>query len=182
MIPEELDAGGGLVLRKYKLEDAEPLGEAVTASVEHLRPFMPWANNEPVPIEDRRELVTRWRDAWGSEGDLVFAMYLGEAFIGGCGLHRRRGPHGLEIGYWVHVDYVGRGYATDASRALTSAAFTLPEIDFVEIRHDVNNTASGRIPAKLGYELVEEVESQRDAPASGGRDVVWRITRDAWDR
>ena len=49
------------------------------------------------------------------------------------GLHRRIGPAALEIGYWLHPDYPGRGYATKAVSALTEAALSLHHINRVEI-------------------------------------------------
>ena len=36
-----------------------------------------------------------------------------ERVVGGCGLHGRLDEHGLEIGYWVHVDRIGQGLATE---------------------------------------------------------------------
>ena len=54
--------------------------------------------------------------------------------------------HTLEIGYWVHVDHLQKGYATEMARILTSAAFTVPGIERVEIHHDKANTRSGAIP------------------------------------
>ena len=66
----------------------------------------------------------------------------------------RIGDGGLEIGYWVHPGFTGRGVATAAAAALTEAALALPGIDRVEIHHDILNLASGRVPAKLGYDCV----------------------------
>lgn len=180
MIAEELDAGDGLVLRRPRVEEAEAMGEAVTASIEHLRPFMAWISYEPVSIEDRRALIAAWNRAWDGGGDMVFTVWLGDAIVGSCGFHRRIGPGALEIGYWVHVDHINKGVATAISRALTSAAFTLPEIDFVEIHHDLGNVRSRRVPEKLGYELIAEIDGHEDANGRAGKDLVWRVTRDAW--
>lgn len=179
-VAEELDCGNGLVLRRCQIADAEALGVAITESIEHLRPFMEWIKNEPVPIEARRELIAGWRRSWDNGGDMVFSMWVGDTFVGGCGLHRRHGPHGLEIGYWVHVDHIGKGYATAASRAMTTASFNIPSINFVEIHHDVNNHRSGRVPEKLGYELIGDRDGEVHAPGDDGRDRIWRITRAAW--
>jgi ribosomal-protein-serine acetyltransferase len=181
-VGEVLDAGGGLVLRRPAPEHAERLAEAITASREHLRPHMGWIAHEPLPIEERLELIGRWRHDWENGGDMVLFMFVGETLVGSCGLHRRLGPHGLEIGYWVHADHVRKGYATRASAALTTAAFTLPEIDFVEIHHDVNNTRSGRVPARLGYADKGVVAGKVHAPGDDGRDRIWRVTREEWGR
>jgi RimJ/RimL family protein N-acetyltransferase len=180
-VREELNAGNGLVLRRARAEDAEAMGEAITASIEHLRPFMEWIKAEPLSLARRRMLIAGWRNAWEHGGDMVFSMWAGDAYVGGCGLHRRHGPHGLEIGYWVHVDHIGKGYATATSRALTTAAFEIPDITFVEIHHDVNNHRSGRVPEKLGYELIGDRPGEVHAPGDDGRDRIWRVTREAWE-
>ena len=53
------------------------------------------------------------------------------------------------------------------------------QIDRVEIYHDAGNTASGRVPAKLGYARLGE-RPTRDlgerAPADTGTEVLWRRT------
>ena len=50
---------------------------------------------------------------------------LDDAVLGGCGLHGRLCVTGLEIGYWVHIDHIGRGLATDASAAWVSTASSI---------------------------------------------------------
>jgi RimJ/RimL family protein N-acetyltransferase len=40
--------------------------------------------------------------------------------IGSSGLMRRIGPGGLDIGYWLHPAWTGKGLATTAVAALTA--------------------------------------------------------------
>ena len=61
---------------------------------------MPWAGR--VTVEERRTTLARWEREWDTGGDLVYGLFLGPLVAGGFGLHRRIGPTGLEIGYWVH--------------------------------------------------------------------------------
>ena len=85
-----------------------------------------------------------------------------ERVVGGCGLHGRHDEHGLEIGYWVHVDRIGQGLATEVSRALTDAAFAIPGIERVRIQCDERNVRSARVPEKLGYALQSASRSPDD--------------------
>jgi hypothetical protein len=57
-LPERIE-GDGLVLRRWREEDAGLLHEAVVDSVEHLRPWMPWIADEPMSVEQRRNLIQR---------------------------------------------------------------------------------------------------------------------------
>jgi RimJ/RimL family protein N-acetyltransferase len=50
-----------LVLRCWDPRDAQRLKEAVDSSVEHLRPWMPWAVHEPQPLEQKVGLLQRFR-------------------------------------------------------------------------------------------------------------------------
>ena len=97
--------------------------------------------------------------------------------IGGTGFHRRQGPTTLEIGYWIGVQHVGHGYATELARALTETAFEQPGIDAVEIHHDRSNVASGAVPARLGFRLVGERRRPRLAPGECGIECAWRTER-----
>lgn len=169
-----------LTLRWWEESDAPALVDAVTASLDHLRPWMPWAASEPMAVAERTALIRRWRAEAGADGDAVYGVFLDGVPIGGTGLHRRRGPGTLEIGYWIHVDHVRRGYATELAGALTSAAFTVGGIEHVEIHHDRANAASGAVPRALGYRLVSEERRPVEAPAECGIDCGWRVRRDQW--
>lgn len=169
-----------LVLRTWNAEDAKPLGRAITASVDHLRPWMPWAAAEPVPIEDRRALIATWDKEWRAGGDVVLGILLDGTIIGGCGLHQRIGAAGLEIGYWIHADHTRQGYAAEASAALTDVAFTVDDITRVEIHHDRANVASAGVPRTLGFEFVGEKVDAVTAPGEEGIDCTWVMTKDRW--
>lgn len=172
-----------LVLRQWTAADEPALSAAIAASLEHLRPWMPWAGGEPVPAPDRIRWIEQCEREWADGGDVILGMFTpGGAVVGGTGLHRRAGPDTLEIGYWVHVDHANRGYATEASRALTDAAFTVPGIEIVELLHDRANVASRRVPEKLGYTCRGEVvdDPRGLAPEGDGVHVSWTVTKAEW--
>lgn len=169
-----------LVLRQWEESDAPSLARAITESLDHLLPWMPWAAFEPTSIDDRTALIRRWRADAEAGGDVVYGVFLDGEPIGGTGFHRRRGPNTLEIGYWIHAGHVRRGYATELARALTTTAFELDGIDHVEIHHDRANVASGAVPRTLDYRLVSVARRSIDAPGECGVDCGWRITRDQW--
>jgi RimJ/RimL family protein N-acetyltransferase len=99
--------------------------------------------------------------------------------LGGCGLHARLGRHGLEIGYWVHVDHIGQGLATRASRALTAAAFDIDGVNVVRIQCEAGNARSARVPEKIGYRF-EGVTVPESGPCEGRPTQVWLLDRAAW--
>lgn len=178
--PAALLTDGELVLRCPGVDDVDAFDAAVRSSIDHLRPWMPWAAAEPISREDRLGVVERWIESWRTASDFPYAMFIGDEVVGSTGLHPRVAHSGLEIGYWVRADRCGRGIATRAARLLTDAAFELGHIDHVEIHHDKANVRSGRVPAKLGYTVVREVADHISAPGDVGVSVEWRVDRAAW--
>jgi len=179
LLPEKI-VGERLVLRRWLVSDAQELSRAVERNIEHLRPWMPWVADEPLPVDRRVALIEEWERALLDGGDAVYGVFLENAPIGGCGLHRRRGPHGLEIGYWIDRDHINRGIGTEVARLLTSAALAVPGVTFVEIHHDKANTAFGRIPERLGYSPLREERDRIEAPGEMGVDCGWRMTAADW--
>ena len=176
---EEIDAGP-VRLRPWQAGDVAAMARAVAESIEHLRPWMPWAAAEPLSLRDRARLIEESGRQWERGEAFAYGMFDGDRMVGCSGLHARIGPGGLEIGYWVHPDWMGRGIATATSGALTSVALALPGVDRAEIHHDRANAASRRIPEKLGYTLAEEVPDTPKAPGEIGVECRWRMTRGAW--
>jgi RimJ/RimL family protein N-acetyltransferase len=69
--------------------------------------------------------------------------------VGACGLGRR--PSGaVEMGYWMARPYWGRGFATEACKALIDIARTLG-LQSLEGSHFLDNPASARVLEKLGF-------------------------------
>jgi RimJ/RimL family protein N-acetyltransferase len=169
-----------LLLRTWTEDDVDALARAVAESLPELLPWMPWAAEEPIEVEARRKLIREWDATWRDGGEVIYGIFKDGEVVGGCGLHRRAGPQDLEIGYWVHSAHARRGYATEAAQGLTGLAFTVDGIERVEIHHDQANDASRAVPAKLGYELVEEEPDERSAPGEVGIDCVWVMTRERW--
>ena len=165
---------GEYVIRKYELSDAQALVDAVTDSYKHLEPWMPWIKFEPLSVIQREDLIARWNESWGQRTDFVMGIFLAERLVGGTGLHLRGDEKTVEIGYWVHVDYIGRGIATQVSRALTETAFALwEEIDTVEIHHDQANEASAAVPRRLNFDHVETLNREPQAPSEVGVLMRW---------
>ncbi len=142
-----------LVVRCYQPSDAQLLAESVTENVEHLKPWMPWAHNEPEPFEEKEKRVVRFRGMFDLHENYVYGIFNREEtkLVGGTGLHPRLGERELEIGYWIHKDFVNRGLVTESTAALVKVAFEIVHIHRVEIHCDPGNQASASIPRKLGF-------------------------------
>jgi ribosomal-protein-serine acetyltransferase len=169
-------------VRYWEESDAPAAADALTRSAAHLGRWLAWVHTERLDEATRRQWIRRVNGLRAAGEDIHFGIWRGEELVGGCGLHRRVGPGGLEIGYWVHADHLREGVATAAVRLLCERAFTMPSVDRVEIHHDRANVASEGVPRKLGFSLVGEAPEAPKVPAEEGIERVWRLTRAEWER
>ncbi|MFN2149949.1 MAG: GNAT family N-acetyltransferase [Anaerolineales bacterium] len=166
-----------LCIRCWQPSDAAQLKAAVDASREHLKPWMPWAHQE-TSLQDQIERLRQVRGEFDLGQDFVYGIFNRDEsrVLGSTGLHTRRGSHAREIGYWIHVDHIGQGYATETAAALTRAAFEIEGMDRVEIHCDPANLGSAAIPRKLGY--THEATLRRRTHWSNGKvedSMIWSL-------
>jgi RimJ/RimL family protein N-acetyltransferase len=142
-----------LVIRCWDPEDAPLLKSAIEDNIDHLLPWMPWAANEPQPLQQKIDLIRGWRGEFDLGRSFVYGVFdLQEhRVLGGTGLHTRIGEGAREIGYWIHKDFTRQGLATEVTAALTNIAFEVDGVGRVEIHCDPENIASASVPRKLGF-------------------------------
>ena len=142
-----------LVIRCYQPSDVQMLADSVSENVEHLKPWMPWVHAEPEPIEEKEKRLKRFRGMFDLGQDYIYGIFNpGERrLLGGTGLHTRLGESQLEIGYWIHKDFVNQGLVTESTYALIKVAFEIIHVHRLEIHCDPGNFASAAIPRKLGF-------------------------------
>jgi len=167
-----------LVVRCWEPRDAPLLKAAVDASLDHLRAWLPWAADEPQPLEAKVALLRGFRGMFDTGDDFIHGIFDREEqrVIGGTGLHTRHEATAREIGYWVSADATGHGYCTEAVSALVRVGFEVDQLDRIEIHCDPENLASAAIPRKLGF--IHEATLRRRVNTAAGelRDVmVWSL-------
>jgi RimJ/RimL family protein N-acetyltransferase len=80
--------------------------------------------------------------------------------IGSCGLGELDGE--AELGYWIARPYWGKGFASEAARAVVGVAKALGHKKLVS-GHFVDNPASGRVLRKVGFRPVGRQEQRYSA-------------------
>jgi RimJ/RimL family protein N-acetyltransferase len=82
--------------------------------------------------------------------------------IGAIGFGRR--PAGeLEFGYWIARRHWGRGYATEAGRAMLATACHGLRLKRLDAGHFLDNPASGRVLEKLGFKPTGKIVAHYSA-------------------
>lgn len=167
-----------LVVRCWNPEDAPLLTDAINASLEHLRPWMPWAGNEPHELQQTMENLRGFRGRFDLGEDFVYGILNRDEtrVLGGSGLHTRAGEGAREIGYWIHQAHANQGFATEVSAALVRVAFEVDGVNRVEIHCDPANAASASIPKKLGFQHEATLRQRDVAPDGSPRDtMIWSL-------
>jgi RimJ/RimL family protein N-acetyltransferase len=100
----------------------------------------------PYGIADAEE----WIGAVVSQCAETYVITIDGEAIGGCGIDIRDSMP--EIGYWLGVPFWGRGYATEAVRALIDRAFDDLGHDVLVAGARVSNPASRRVLEKCGFQ------------------------------
>ncbi len=172
--PEEVRSAT-VVLRRLRQEDAEAIAGAVSASLDYLRPWMPWANPDAVELRTQRLRVAEADELWEAGSDFIYSVLLAgdRTLVGEIGLHRRPADACAEIGYWIDVRHAGRGQGTEAARLMTQVGLGLDGVTSTEIHCDEANQASAAVARKLGYQLDRIDRIPPEAPGEQGRRMVW---------
>lgn len=157
-VPREL-VGERLLLTAPQMGLGAEMAVAISQSLDHLKPWMPWAQDAPT-AESSEAVVRSMHADFVTRRDLCFHVFLLAAegrrgrLVGGTGLHRvdwtvRR----FEIGYWLRPDVQGQGLASECVRLLSRMAFDTLQARRVEIRCDTRNTRSRAVAERCGFEL-----------------------------
>jgi len=159
-----------LLLRPGFPEDAPALAHAIAdeAIVRNLV-VVPW----PYTVRDAEAFLASPRDPV-LPSFLIFERTDGSPRLAGsCGLGRR--PSGaVELGYWIARASWGRGFATEAGRALIDIARTLG-LPQLEASHFIDNPASARVLDKLGFESTGLIAPRMNC--ARGEEVPARLMR-----
>jgi RimJ/RimL family protein N-acetyltransferase len=173
-----------LIIRAPKVGDGQAINDAIRESHDHLKPWMPWAQNLQTPAETE-EIVRRGMVRWLLREDLWMLLYRKSdgLYVGGSGLHRIDwSVPAFEIGYWVRKSLEGQGFISEAVSGITNFAFDTLGAERVEIRCDTRNQRSANVAQRAGYTL--EATFRHDAWANDGtlrNTLVFGMIRPEWE-
>jgi RimJ/RimL family protein N-acetyltransferase len=106
----------------------------------------------PYTDDDARSFLGHARESY-REGRSIFlaiTMPPDTELRGAVGLELKP-PHGhAELGYWIAIPYWGKGFATEAAKALVAFGFNMLGLHRIYAHHFDGNVASGRVLEKIG--------------------------------
>ena len=90
-------------------------------------------------------------------------------------------PHRqAEVGYIFHPDVHGKGYASEAVRAMLQYGFDVLGLHRIFGRCDARNTASARLMARLGMRCEARLLENERFKGEWGSELVYAMLEDEW--
>jgi RimJ/RimL family protein N-acetyltransferase len=130
----------------------------------------------PYRIADAEDFIS----AANLGSEIVFVITLRNgAVIGACG-YTQVDRHPPEIGYWLGVKHWGKGYATEAVRAMIDHIFADTDSDAIQAAARVTNPASRRVLEKCGFQWSSAGLLRIRAISSSAPIDRFRLDRGLW--
>lgn len=169
-----------LILRELHEDDLEALRDFET------RPEMHDYERETIPGEDitrefLRNAEQRAQDDPRTQYWLAVTIRPDDRVIGHVSL--RCNHHDIqewEVGWAIHSAHWGKGYATEAARALIHFAFTELQVHRVVAFCNAHNTASVRVMEKLGMRKDGHLRETRRWRGGWSDEFVYAVLDHEW--
>jgi RimJ/RimL family protein N-acetyltransferase len=172
-----------MILRRERLGDLE-------LWLEHMN--TPQVMEMVGGVQPRENVVESLaRMAADTDGEIAFHFVTLKSdgqLIGKCGLSpidtavapaALRGQ--VQVGWTLRADHWGRGYATEAGRAMLEVAFERSGLAMVYSQTSERNRGSWRVMQRLGMTRLAELDyDDPEYPPEDNPTMVWGITREAW--
>lgn len=134
------------------------------------------ASFPPDPAEIKAWFADHPRE-WAAGEAYRFAAMLDGRMIGLVDLDEITDGEG-ELGYWFEQAAWGQGFASEAARAVVRFAFADAGLQSLCSGHAADNTASGRVLARLGFRLLDRVERSSRSRGETILQCRYRLARD----
>lgn len=144
-----------LTLRPSWPEEAETLAETIAHEAVAMKlARLPW----PYTVGDAEAFLAVPRGPTDARFFILAHEGRYPRMIGGIGLNATGGGT-AELGYWLTPGAWGRGYATEAGRAVIDMARHALPLRRIEATHHLDNPGSRRVLEKLGFREVRRAPS-----------------------
>jgi RimJ/RimL family protein N-acetyltransferase len=113
------------------------------------------------------------------QNEIAFLIEHHFAAVGAAGIHWRE-PDLPEIGYWLGFEHWGRGFGTEAARALIDYFFEAFDHELLYGRARVANPMSRNILEKCGFQWTGVELHRFEALGSSSPVDCFRLSRSVW--
>lgn len=147
-----------LVLRQFEQYDIEKLHEICS------QPYvLKWMPDWEQPIEQRREWLgwvkKQYPLATKESARIMLAVTLKETgtIVGMVAVgNKEEVDNEIEIAYFISEEHSGKGYTTEAAKAMLQWAFEHLGMEYIIAIVETDNSSSRRVVEKCGFEKLEK--------------------------
>jgi RimJ/RimL family protein N-acetyltransferase len=169
-----------LLLRPYVADDLDALHD-----IERRAETARYLYNEPLTREATRAVLERRRamTAIDDEHDLVLVLVLpmSRHVVGHATLQRVSREHRQgEVGYVLHPDHQGHGYASEAAALMMRLGFEELRLHRIVGRLDARNAPSARVLERLGMRREAHLHENEFVNGEWVDELVYAILADEW--
>jgi len=106
----------------------------------------------PYAESDAQQFLAEVTEDFNAGRSVSFAVSIspGHELCGGIGLYLDQEHKRGELGYWIGVPFWGKGYATEAARAVVAFGFETLRLHRIFAHHFAGNKASQRVLERVG--------------------------------
>ncbi len=169
-----------ITLSMVELGDADEIFSVVDSSRNYLRHWLPWVDSN-TSSADTRNFIKFALQQYADNVGLHCCIRYENKVAGIIGYHRIDWSNKTtELGYWLGVNYQGRGIMTKCCKVLTDYAFTHLKLNRVEIRAADKNIKSRAIPERLGFTYEGNLRDAEWLNDHFVNNVVYSMLQDEW--
>ena len=167
-----------LILRPFEERDLDAYTETLQSAVVRHWLRLPDTIGRAEAWQGMAGMLGQW--ALRNTGNWALETKAEGVFVGRAGSYWPERPDwpGIEVGWTLHPDHHGKGYATEAGRASVAWVFANHDVDAVYSCILPDNTASQAVARRLGYSHWEE---RRFAHWPAEAHGIWRLLRADYD-
>lgn len=142
-----------LRLKEFSLDLAQQMHQALQTSLAELNPYLEWSYKINT-LEDVIEYLISLKSQTGIDNMISYGIFLEDNYIGQITLKCKDVlAKKYELTYWLSSIHAGKGYTTEAAKALEKVAFEDYKVNKIEVTADTGNIGSNRVIQKLDYVL-----------------------------
>lgn len=173
-----------LALRSYRPGDGALYYQMVQENRDHLYEFLPIHVLALQNAEEAEVVMRKLAAEWQLRNLFLFGMwekasgvYVGETYLANADWD----VPCIELGYFLVKASTGKGYASEAARAVIQFAFEHLKVTRIELQVAAGNTASARVAERCGFKLEGRLRQRQHRKDGSVVDRLWYgLLRSEW--
>jgi len=168
-----------LILRRFKIDDADVMFRN-WANDDEVTRFMRWQTHKDVDVS--RNIMQEWIESYKEDSSYHWGICLKDGeLIGSIGAFVTEIDYCANIGYCIGRNWWGKGYVSEALKAVIDYMFSNTDIERIEAYHAVRNAASGKVMQNAGM-AYEGLARHKFKSREGFEDSdLYGIIREMWE-